>query len=433
MTNKNNKSKKSPKGANKPKQQKQQTNRVPRPVVVTKPQSSFGEDIGSLVGKGVNALGKYLGFGAYTVNQNSIIGAGGSIPTMHSTNDSIMVRHREYIGDVLSSTTFSSVSIPLNPGLITSYPWLSKIASAFQQYKIKGMVVEFIPEVSEVAASEVSLGFVALAAEYRTDLPPFPSLNQALESQFAVSCKPNSNCSLAIECDPAQSPYNLWYVRTGSVPSGEDIKTFDFVDLNVLVGNNQTGGVILGQIWNSYEIELLRPTSFLDPPAGQFYMRIHSTGSTSANPFNGFVVPAYTNPIGTNIVGATVTQQLAADGGTIGNPGNGQMSITLPRGLTGDFLVTFTCTGGATALLLANATLTLTNATGLGILSNASSQGAPNVAQTASIVMMDAAFTISDAQASTGQAVVVLGGSSLVLPTSPLMDLVIAQITSAAT
>lgn len=418
------------------KQKPKKTTKQRSPVVVPKPQTSFGEDLGSLVGKGVTQLSKWMGFGAYTVNQNTIIGAGGSVPAMHSTRDSIIVRHREYIGDVLSSTSFASTSISLNPGLASSYPWLAKIASSFQQYKIHGMVIQYIPEVSEVAAAEVSLGFVCLAAEYRTDLPSFPSLNQALESQFAVSIKPNCPVDLAIECDPRQSPYNTWYVRTNSVPSGEDIKTFDFVNVNVLVGNNQTGGVVLGQLWNTYEIELFRPTSFLDPPNTQFYAHIYSTVPTSAAPLASYTMSNYVNPIGTNTIGSSTVQKAIADGFASASPSTGQIQITMPRGLTGAFLVTFSCVGSNTASIIWDNTYTVVNASKISTMFNSTGaiEGAPSVAQTAAIVTGSWAFVISNAQASAGQAVITVGSSSLVLPVSGAAqsDLIITQLATSA-
>jgi hypothetical protein len=433
MSNKKNKSKSVPKAQPKKSKPKAKKNKS---VLVPKPQSSFGEDLGSLVGKGVTSLAKWLGVGAYSVNNNTIIGAGGSVPSMHSTNDSIIVRHREYVGDVISSTTFSSVSIPLNPGIATSYPWLSKIASAFQQYSIKGMVIEYIPEVSEIAANEVSLGFVVLAAEYRTDLPSFPSLNQALESQFAVSVKPNCPSSLAIECDPNQSPYKSWYVRTNSVPSGEDVKTFDFVNLNVLVGNNQTGSVVLGQIWNTYEIELYRPTAFLDPPNTIFFLHAISTVPTSASPMASYSIFNYINPIGTNQIGSAISgaSRAIADGFAISSPGTGQVQVTLPRGLTGAFVITFTVIGASTASVLFDQGYAVTNASKINTWANNTSPftGAPTTAETCVELTATYAFSISNAQATSGQAVILMMGNTLVIPGSGQADLTVCQLATSA-
>jgi len=393
--------------------------------------SSFGEDLGGLVGKGVTAMSKWLGFGAYTVKNNSIIGAGGTIPSMHSTRDSVIVRHREYVGDIISSTTFISTSISANPGLTSSFPWLAKLASAFQQYKILGMVAEYIPEVSEIAAAEISLGFVCLAADYRTDLPSYPSLNQALESEFAVSVKPNCPVALAIECNPAMSPYNVWFVRTGPVPTGSDIKLFDFVEVDVLVGNNQTGGIVLGQLWFTFEIELLRPTAFLDPPATTFYARF-SAIPTNAAPMNGAVLRSYTNPFGTNVIGGTIAINAANDGMSVTNPGLGVVNVVLPRGATGSYTAFYDVLGSNSTCVFPSV-FTVTNGTGQGIIGNGSfaDTSCPVISAAAEpTVMFIAFFSISDAQAALGQCLIAFGNSTVLLPIPGAADLIVTQTTS---
>src|SRR5437868_8025472 len=57
----------------------------------------------------------------------------------------VRICHREYIQNVITGTanTFNLQSFPLNPGLPQVFPWLSKIAIGFEQYKINGMIWEF--------------------------------------------------------------------------------------------------------------------------------------------------------------------------------------------------------------------------------------------------------------------------------------------------
>jgi len=325
----------------------------PKTVSIQKP-FSLSDTVGGLVGNGVSALGHFLGFGAYTIGKNTIIGAGGSVPSMHSSNDSIIIRHREYIGEVYSNTFFMTSNISLNPGMPT-YPWLSGIARNFQEYRILGMVIEYVPEVSEVSANEISLGYVALAAQYRTDMPPYPSLESALESEFAVQCKPNTPMMLALECDPNQSPFRNYYVRSTAATNAFDIHSFDMAMLNVLVGNQQTSAIDLGAIWISYEIELFRPTALPDTQGSTFFLNWRNGGPTSANMLgiisNG-TFRNYWNPVGNNIVNYSATLDNAASNTTSANqllalatadglvfqpgtPGNGVVSIILPPGLLG--------------------------------------------------------------------------------------------------
>lgn len=397
---------------------------------------NLGDAAGGLVHNGVGMLSKWLGFGAYTINKNTVIGAGGSIPSMHSTNDSIIVRHREFIGNVYSTTGFASNIISLNPGISNAFPWLSKTAQNYQEYKILGMVVEYIPMLSEVATNELSLGTVVLAAQYRTDLPQFPSIPLAMESEFAVSTKPNLPTDLAIECDPAQSPYKTWYVRTNAVTG--DIKTFDFVSVSVMTEGMQTGGQLAGQLWSSYEIELMHPTAFLDPPVNTFYMHLWSTTVTTANPTGSVTtISSYINPIGENIIGGTNLQKFTVDGCNVSNPNTGVYAFAMPRGVTGTFAVQMVLAGDADVNAKLDSTFSVANATLQQIYPSANAVIGPidKVTTPNTNVHWEymSWFTINNTQAAAGQASIYLGGSAFVAPASnAYIHLYVSQIASGA-
>jgi len=400
---------------------------------------SLGDAASGLVSGGVKHLSKWLGFGAYTINNNSIIGAGGTIPSMHSTKDSVIVRHREFIGNVLSAVQFSSVSVPMNPGLQSSFPWLSKTAQNYQEYKILGMVVEYLPLISEVATNELSLGQVVLAAQYRTDMPTYPSVAVAMESEFAVSTKPNASACLAIECDPSLSPYKAWYVRTNPRNLGNaDVKTFDFVEVNVLCEGFQTAGQTAGQIWVSYEIELLHPTAYLDPPVTQYYFHaFNNSGITSANPLGNpatVVISNYINPVGENILGGTFAQNFLQDGSTITNPDTGRIACSLPRGLIGTFQVTIVNTGAAGNAQLAGSSFGINNGTIYQNYPSSNAVVAPTTGSTTTVhTMFQAWFAINNTQASTGPCTIYCMDTTTVVGTSNLsVDFYIAQICSVA-
>lgn len=447
MTNKTHKAKQNNHKKNGPKEKVQIkiVERAPKakktagPVTVKRSVAeNLGDAASGLVRHGVSGLSKWLGFGAYTVNNNTVIGAGGNIPSMHSTNDSIIVRHREYVGNVQSSTGLTAVSIPMNPGLTYSYPWLSKISQNFQQYRILGMVVEYTPLISEVATNELSLGTVVLAAQYRTDLPAYPSIPMAMESEFAVSTKPNSPCSLAIECDPSLSPYNSWYIRTNDNSTGlyatNDIKTYDFVNVNILTEGFQTANQMAGQLWLSYEIELLHPTAYLDPPVTQFSLHVfNNAGITNANPLGtaGTVaISSYQNPNGENVLGASFAQRFAQDGCTVTNPDTGRIAVSLPRGLLGTFQVTLVNTGAAGNAQLAGSSFAVNNATIFQNYPSSNAVVAPTASSTTTVhTMFNAWFVITNAQASKGQATIYLMDTTTVVGTSNLsVDLYVSQI-----
>lgn len=96
--------------------------------------SVLGDDFSSVGGKVGDFFQKIIGFGDYEVKSNSVINAlatGADPPMVHSTSDSVIVRHREYIGDVSMSTTFNTTVYPVQPALYRSFPWLSAMAQNY--------------------------------------------------------------------------------------------------------------------------------------------------------------------------------------------------------------------------------------------------------------------------------------------------------------
>ena len=128
-----------------------------------------GSAIGALVGMpnaggGVGrnlgaALSRWLGSGDYEISSNSIVQrevARDSIPAMHKDDQTIVVRHKEYLGEINGSTSFTvQQSYNLNPGLSATFPWLAQIASRFQEYRLKGAVFHYVPT-SGTAVSSTS-------------------------------------------------------------------------------------------------------------------------------------------------------------------------------------------------------------------------------------------------------------------------------------
>jgi hypothetical protein len=56
-----------------------------------------------------------------------------------------VVEMRELIADVNAATTFSPQQIAINPGLSSTFSWLSQIAGAYEKYRVKNMKFEIMP------------------------------------------------------------------------------------------------------------------------------------------------------------------------------------------------------------------------------------------------------------------------------------------------
>ncbi len=254
-----------------------------------------GASVGSSLGA---ALSKWLGSGDYSVANNTIVKqslkASSSIPVMHDSGQSVTIRHREYLGEITSSTGFSVYgAFELNPGNSRTFPWLSSIASNFQEYKFKGIVFHYIPTSgSAISASSAPLGSVMMQTSYRvTDAPPASKV--ALLNEYNANESIPSECfAHPIECDPKENPFAVQYVRNGDVPAGDNKMMYD-LGVTYLATNGQlTSAAILGDLWITYEVELKKPIlSSNVTNHGRLFSASYTGGTmTSTDVFNGTVV-----------------------------------------------------------------------------------------------------------------------------------------------
>jgi len=222
---------------------------------------TIGSGVGSSLGA---ALSKWLGSGDYTVGSNSIVKsslkAASSIPMMHNESQSVIIRHREYLGEIRSSTNYTvQQSFTLNPGDRNTFPWLSGIAANFQEYSFKGVVFHYIPSSGAAITTSPSLGTVMLQTSYRsTDTAP-ESKVELLNEYCSNEVVPSETMAHPIECDPKENPFNVQYVRTSAPPAGETRLMYDLGVTHVATSGQTSSGYTLGDLWVTYEVELKKP------------------------------------------------------------------------------------------------------------------------------------------------------------------------------
>lgn len=239
------------------------------------------------------------GHGSYLmekIKHNTFIrGEPPEIRNMRYREGAVVIRHREYIGDVISSATSGAFNIqtyPINPGLAQTFPWLSQIAIGFEEYVISGMVFEFRSTASDAIASStnLALGTVGLCTQYDPLNPTFTNMQQLLAYEYAQQCKVSENALHMIECAKNQTPINQLYVRGGLQPANSDIRLYDWGVFSIATSGLQGTNVNIGQIWVSYEVCFLKPKlSTQSILGGGFYNQILSGVSTS-NMFGTTVV-----------------------------------------------------------------------------------------------------------------------------------------------
>jgi hypothetical protein len=219
---------------------------------------------------------------------------------MHRAKQSIIVRHKEYVGDIYSSTSFAlQQSLSLNPGLPSSFPWLANIAQSYQEYTWKGMVFHYIPTSGDaINGTNPALGSVMIATSYRATAPVFTSKQVMLNEYCSSDGKPSESFVHPIECDPKENPYNVQYVRGSAVPSGEDQKTYDLGTTVISTSGMPATGNIVGELWVTYEVELKKPimtSTYL--PEAIYYTETRTGTISAAVPFGSTLgSPSQSNP-----------------------------------------------------------------------------------------------------------------------------------------
>lgn len=229
--------------------------------------SLAGSSLGSLAGPAGAAVGNkiagwtsdILGMGDYEIKSNTMVADG--VPTFGGTTQNVRIKHREFLGDVTGSVGFRVFrEYRINPALSSTFPWLSRVATNFQSYQMKGLVFEFVSTSADALNSvNTALGTVVMATQYNANAPDF--LNKAEMEQYEFSCSTRPSCSLMhpVECDPSQNVMNHLYVRVPeiSVPAGQT----QFYDLGVfqLATVGMQAEATIGELWVTYDVEFFKP------------------------------------------------------------------------------------------------------------------------------------------------------------------------------
>lgn len=253
-----------------------------------------------------SGVGKLFGFGAYTTAEADKILAA-RVPTMNATLDQgVRVSHHEFIGDVLSTSDFAVLKYPLNPGVSGTFPWLSSVAAAFQEYELNGCVFYFkSTSANALNSTNTALGQVIGAVQYNPYLASPASKIEMLGLSSAADGKPSESNLYPVECKADMVLMRSKLVRSGAVV--DDLAKYDHG--NFFLGTNGSQAIAtVGELHIVYDITLKKPKLFASGASPAWYYHESSTEnkSSGAAPFTG------TSYVFQNSLG--VTRGIAADG-----------------------------------------------------------------------------------------------------------------------
>jgi hypothetical protein len=216
-------------------------------------------DLGAMAGEG---LSKLFGWGDYrtAIKGNSLMAgvSGNSVPKFSGDGKrGVRLTEREFIGNILASTTATSGStvfnnqfFPLNPTSSATFPWLSKIAHLFDQWEPHGIVFEFHTTSSTFNGTSQALGAVIMATDYDSYDPLYANKQVMENADYACSSVPSCNLLHGVECDPKERPLKILYTSDRAAQ-----KNFSSLgNFQIATQGCSVAGVTLGELWVSYDI-----------------------------------------------------------------------------------------------------------------------------------------------------------------------------------
>ena len=346
--------------------------------------SSVSKIFGDVPRKVVNRVGSFLsGKGTYRrarigrrylkgkgnyiappVQRGAQIDMGQPVASFSKGSDKryVEVVHEEYIQDINSSVAFTNTVFPINPGLPSTFPWLSTLCGGFEEYKFEQLVFQFRSTAANALNStNTALGTVIGACNYNVTQSAFTTKQQMENYEYAVSGPPSCTNIYPVECNPKDNTLQHLYIRTGSLGANQDLRFNDLGNFQIATQGSQAAANI-GELWVSYRVRLYKPslsTVGTSDVTSCHYGQTAFTSTiaatiTAAAPFGTPNVPASTSfEIGSNLA-------LTFSGNT----------ITLPASLgAGSFMIYHRINGGSVAQNFTGWACT-TNCTDLKICSN---------------------------------------------------------------
>lgn len=171
----------------------------------------------------------------------------------NGANGSILVSHRELIKDVAAGgLDFDLNYLEVNPGLYSTFPWLSGLATRFEFYRFHKLAFEYVPH-----CSSLTQGSMVMALDYDvSDYGP----NSAVQMQSYQGSTRTSVWQPAV-CF-ADSKFMTTLVRGHMIRNDEitavDPKLYDaacFYYAPTLC----VAATAVGTIWADYVVELIAP------------------------------------------------------------------------------------------------------------------------------------------------------------------------------
>lgn len=172
-------------------------------------------------------------------------------PNVIRTKEGCRIQHRELVATTLGSTVFTVNAYRLNPGLVSTFPWLSAQASSWEQYRFNRLSFEYITR-----TATTTVGSVILVPEYDPSDPAPLSEAAATGSLGAHEDVPWKDIVCPLRPDLLHGQMPRKYTRNTRVAG--DIRNFD-VGTFFVCTVAEAGPDPIGKLWISYDVDFYIP------------------------------------------------------------------------------------------------------------------------------------------------------------------------------
>lgn len=191
-------------------------------------------------------------------------------------NGDIEVTHTEFIADIPGSQAFAVTGYPVNPGMPSTFPWLSQMAPLYESYMFEELRFEY-----QNTCGSQTPGLAMLAIDYDAS-DPAPSNKQQMAAYQGYA-----RDAVWKDFDHRSTQKNLskrksYYVRNGILAANQDIKLYDTGNLFSGTFGQATDGDFVGELYVHYRVRLMTP-QLQNPGVGQsrsYRLTANTTGTT---------------------------------------------------------------------------------------------------------------------------------------------------------
>lgn len=263
-----------------------------------------------------------------------------------------MVEHREFITDVAGSVAFTATDFAVNPGLGSTFPWLSTIARRFESYSFEKLDFVF-----ETQAPTSATGGVFLVMDYDSADPAPADKVSAMSYRHAVRgppwvTEPLVNRSLPEDLHKMKSNF----VRSAvALAANLDIKLYDVANF-FMCTQGQAGTTAVGELYVSYKVRLMTPQ--LNADAIPVWRAAVTAGSASGAIFGSARTLYAGNNIDLTVDSASqITFNQAFEG-----------IVTVGYSASQGSITTVTAGAGTATATVLNQTISVTTAQGVSVM-----------------------------------------------------------------